>query len=134
MVFHGLNWEYDRFEDMWVTVGDVGIATLGKHNVWRSVRGKIAFSRDSDILHIYLHLDGKNWFYLEWNSTLGSFSIQSRELALESEERLSSKLAELKPSELKFNEGGKRMTWNLASEQAVNKRRFVELFREFDTD
>jgi hypothetical protein len=35
---------------------------------------------------------------------------------------------------LKFNEGGKRMTWNLASEQAVNKRRFVELFREFDTD
>lgn len=134
MVFHGLNWEYDRFEDMWVTVGDLGIATLGKHNVWRSVRGKIAFSRDSDILHIYLHLDGKNWFYLEWNSTLGSFSIQSRELALESEERLSSKLAELKPSDLKFNEGGKRMTWNLASEQAVNKRRFVELFREFDTD
>ena len=37
-IFHGMEWRYDTYEDMWVSEGEVSMATLGKHNVWLSVK------------------------------------------------------------------------------------------------
>lgn len=132
MVFHGLNWEYDPFEDMWVTVGDIGVATLGEHNVWRSLPGKLAINRNDDLLHVYFHLDKSQWYYFEWNKKLGVVQVQASEMNLESEDRLEHKLAEVKGSDKSFENDKETLKWQWVSSKQLLRRRFVEKFREFD--
>lgn len=132
MVFHGLNWEYDPFEDMWVTVGDIGVATMGEHNVWRSFPGKLAINRNDDLLHVYFHLDKNQWYYLEWNKRLGVVQVQASEMNLESEDRLEHKLAEVKGADKSFEVGKETLKWQWVSSKQLLRRRFVEKFREFD--
>jgi len=131
MVFHGMEWRYDTFDDMWVSEGEVGIATLGEHNVWRSVRGKVLLDRDKNRVIVYLHFDPKHWYYFEWKTGAGVMTVQSQEIVEEGQATLESILAEMKDSdkEIKQEKGRFKI-------QRIPGKDFrdddIEQFREFD--
>lgn len=132
MVLHGLELEYDKFEDQWVSMGDVGVATLGKHEVWRTFRGKVALDWDDQIIHIYFHLSGQQWYYMEWNAKLGYFRIHPKDPLLEESEPLAEKIQGLKEGDKRIKENRGQFVLQLLNPNSRNRRDFVDMFREFD--
>ena len=132
MVLHGLELEYDKFEDQWVSVGDIGVATLGKHEVWRTFRGKVALDWDDQIIHIYFHLSGQQWYYMEWNAKLGYFRIHPKDPLLEEGEPLAEKIQGLKEGDKRVKEDRGQFVLQLLNPNSRNRRDFVDMFREFD--
>ena len=131
MVFHGLNWEYDPVLDMWVTLGDIGVATMDEFNVWASFKGKLAINRDKDLMHLYFHLGSNQWYYFEYVPRDGRMRYHFREMNLEEgETSLTEKMAAIK--NLKFEEGAKELNWIPLGDNLRNRRNFVSNFREFD--
>ena len=51
MVFHGMEWRYDSFDDRWLSE-EVVIATMGEQNVWR-IKG-VAVDRENEEVIMYL--------------------------------------------------------------------------------
>jgi hypothetical protein len=132
MVLHGLELEYDKFEDQWVSMGEVGVATLGRHEVWRRFRGKVALDWDDQIIHIYFHLSGQQWYYMEWNAKLGYFRIHPKDPLLEEAEPLSEKIQGLKEGDKRVKENRGQFALQLLNPNSRNRRDFVDMFREFD--
>ena len=132
MVLHGLELEYDKFEDQWISMGDIGVATLGKHEVWRTFRGKVALDWDDQIIHIYFHLSGQQWYYMEWNAKLGYFRIHPKDPKLDEGEPLSEKIQGLKEGDKRVKEDRGQFVLQLLNPNSRNRRDFVDMFREFD--
>ena len=132
MVFHGMEWRYDPFEHWWISEGDVSFATLGKNNVWRSVRGKVAIDREEERIIVYLHFGRKHWYFFEWKASLGRMSIASQEQLEEGVQDLATIIREMKDSEKDVKDGRKRFFIQLFNNNYTEKKDFVELFREFD--
>lgn len=131
MVFHGMEWRYDKYDDIWISEGEVGIATLGEHNVWRSMAGKVAVDRDNNRFVVYLHFGAKQWYYFEWKAAVGIMTVQAREQKVEGEPSLELLLAEMKDSEKDLKEGAKRFKVQWVNGASVRDG-FTERFREFD--
>ena len=131
MVFHGLNWEYDPVLEMWVTLGDIGLATIDELNVWASFQGKLAINRAKNRIHMYFHLGANQWYYFEYQASLGLMKCQFQEMNLEDgETSLSVKFGGSKDKE--FVEGSKKMEWSSIAITTKLRKNFVNLFREFD--
>jgi hypothetical protein len=131
MVLHGMEWRYDTFDDMWVSEGEIGIATLGEHNVWLSIRGKVLLDRDKNRVIFYLHLGPKQWYFLEWKTGAGIMTVMARETVEEGGTSLEKLLAEMKDSdkEIKQEQGRFKVQWV----SGTNFRdQVIEQFREFD--
>ena len=131
-IFHGMEWRFDTYDDMWVSEGEVSIATLGKHDVWRSVQGKVAVDRAKDRLIVYLHFGRKHWYFFEWKAKVGIMSVASREVVEEGEPTLSSLITEMKDSEKRIVKGKKKFILQQLPLTDKTKQRFVEAYREFD--
>ena len=131
-VFHGMEWRYDTYEDMWVSEGEVSVATFGKHDVWRSVQGKVAVDRAKDRLIVYLHFGRKHWYFFEWKAKVGIMSVSSMEIVEEGQPTLSSLITEMKDSEKRITEGKKKFILQQLPLTDKTKQRFVEAYREFD--
>ena len=131
-IFHGMEWRFDTYDDMWVSEGEVSIATLGKHDVWRSVQGKVAVDRAKDRLIVYLHFGRKHWYFFEWKAKVGIMSVASREVVEEGEPTLSSLITEMKASEKRIVKGKKKFILQQLPLTDKTKQRFVEAYREFD--
>ena len=132
MVLHGLELEFDKFENQWVSVGDIGVATLGKHEVWRTFRGKVALDWDDQIIHIYFHLSGQQWYYMEWNAKLGYFRIHPKDPLLDEGVPLAEKIQGLKEGDKRVKEDRGQFVLQLLNPNSRNRRDFVDMFREFD--
>ena len=131
-IFHGMEWRFDTYDDMWVSEGEVSIATLGKHDVWRSVQGKVAVDRAKDRLIVYLHFGRKHWYFFEWKAKVGIMSVASREVVEDGEPTLSSLITEMKDSEKRIVKGKKKFILQQLPLTDKTKQRFVEAYREFD--
>lgn len=131
MVFHGMEWRYDSYDDLWVSEGEVGIATLGKHNVWRSMAGKVALDRDKNRIVVYLHFGQKQWYFFEWKAAAGLMTVQAKEEREEGEPTLEKLLVDMKDSEKDIKEGPKRfkIQWIPGSSYRSD---FTDTYREFD--
>ena len=133
MVLHGMEWRYDTFDDLWISEGEVGIATLGEYNVWRSIRGKVALDREKNRVIVYLHFGPKHWYYFEWKNGKGAgiMQVQAREQKVEGEPSLELLIAGLKDSEREVKEGGKRFKLQWMTGQQWRDG-FTDNYREFD--
>ena len=131
MVFHGMEWRYDTFEDRWISEGEVGIATMGENNVWRRIKGKVAIDREKEELIVYLHFGRKHWYFFQWKATTGYMQVQAMEEKPEGEETLELMLADMKDSEKEFKDGNRKFQIQWISGD-IWRRRFTEPFREFD--
>lgn len=134
MVFHMMEWRYDDYEHRWVSEGDISLATLGAHNVWRTIQGKVAIDREGQRMQIYMHFGKKHWYYFEYNATpsaKGLVSFSCKEELQPEEEGLELVFQGLKASEKKQEEGRKSFILQLDNTKRA-KGKFVEMFREFD--
>ena len=131
MIFHMMEWRYDEYEHWWISEGDLSVATMGEHNVWRTLRGKMAIDRKSGRILLYLHLGKKQWYFFEYRANQGVMSLASREELGPEATGIQTVVQELKDSEKRIKEGGKEFILQLDNLMKA-KRDFVERFREFD--
>jgi hypothetical protein len=126
LYFADVKFEWDPVEESFVSVGALGIASVGKKQVFRYVKGKIeiARSRSADVIRIYLHFDDANWLFLDYK--LGIMNISTTDKALVTI------LTELKDEKRRTkDEAGNKFAYQLV---ASKKKRddFIDRFREFD--
>jgi hypothetical protein len=131
MIFHMMEWRYDEYEHWWISEGDLSVATMGEHNVWRTLRGKMAIDRKSGRILLYLHLGKKQWYFFEYRANQGVMSLASREELGPEATGIQTVVQELKDSEKRIKEGGKEFILQLDNQMKA-KSAFVERFREFD--
>lgn len=121
-----VKFEWDPIEESFVSVGPIGIASMGKRQIFRYIKGKVEFARtrSSDILRIYLHFDDANWIFMDYK--LGIMNIST------SDKALTEIVTELKDDKrrVKDDEGNKFSYQMMASKKKRND--FVDRFREFD--
>ena len=103
-----------------------------KHEVWRTFRGKVALDWDDQIIYIYFHLSGQQWYYMEWNAKLGYFRIHPKDPKLDEGEPLSEKIQGLKEGDKRVKEDRGQFVLQLLNPNSRNRRDFVDMFREFD--
>ncbi|MCH2197989.1 MAG: hypothetical protein MK081_04355 [Flavobacteriales bacterium] len=124
--FADVKFEWDPVEESYVSVGPLGIASMGKKQIFRYVKGKIeiAKARSADIMRIYLELDPGNWYYFDYK--LGIMNISSTDA------EFIKTITELKDDKRKTkdDEGNKFVYQVVASKKKRND--FVDRFREFD--
>ncbi|MGB1031567.1 MAG: hypothetical protein ACPGWM_03075, partial [Flavobacteriales bacterium] len=126
LMFADITFEWDPVEESFVSSGPIGIATMGKKQIFRYVKGKIEIqrSRSADILRIYIELNPDNWFYFEYK--LGMLNITS------TDKQFITMITELKDDKRKTkDDNGDKFIYQLV---ASKKKRndFVDRFREFD--
>lgn len=123
--FADVKFEWDDIEESYRSVGALGIATMGKKQVFRYVKGKIEIvkRRSGDIYRMYLELDPENWYYFEYK--LGIMNVIS------TDKEFVGLLQEVKDEKRSIKEGKKKFAYQvLASKKLRND--FVDQFREFD--
>jgi len=126
-----MEWNYDKYDDQWISEGEIGIATLGENNVWRSLRGKVVLNRDKQELTIYLHLNSKHWYFMQWKAGVGILGVQAREPKVEGQQTLELVMAGLKEGDKELKEGTRRFKAQWLN--GTNFRSdFTDNFREFD--
>ncbi len=124
--FADVKFEWDPIEESFVSVGPLGIASLGKKQLFRYIKGKIEFARtrSTDILRVYLHFDDANWVFMDYK--LGIMNITTTDKAL------TEIVTNLKDDKRRTkDEQGNKFTYQM---NASKKKRndFVDRFREFD--
>ena len=131
MVFHGMEWRYDSFDDRWLSEGEVSVATMGQQNVWRRIKGKVAVDRDKEEILVYLHFGRKHWYFFQWKANQGYMQVQAMESKPEGEETLEVLIADLKNAKKESSEGAARFNLQWINGD-VWRTRFTQDFREFD--
>jgi hypothetical protein len=124
--FADVTFKWDDVEESFISEGPIGIASIGKKQIFRYVKGKIELqrSRSADILRIYLQLDGENWYFFEYKLGLMNITASDKEFNVI--------VTELKDDKRKTKdeEGNKFALQLVASKKKRND--FVDRFREFD--
>ena len=83
-------------------------------------------------IHIYFHLSGQQWYYMEWNAKLGYFRIHPKDPLLDEGVPLTEKIQGLKEGDKRVKEDGGQFVLQLLNPNSRNRRDFVDMFREFD--
>lgn len=116
---------WDVVDETWQSTGSIGIANMGKKQLFRYVKGKIEIerSRSADVLRLYIELDPANWYFFEYKAGIMSVSTSDQEMT--------KVLTEVKDDKRKFEVNNVKYQWVLL---ATKKKRddFVERFSEFD--
>jgi hypothetical protein len=123
--FADIKFEWDDVEEAYRSVGALGIASMGKKQLFRYVKGKmeIVKRRSGDIFRLYLELDPENWYFFEYK--LGIMNVIS------TDKEFVGLLQEVKDDKRSIKEGKQKFSYQvLASRKKRND--FVDQFREFD--
>ncbi len=116
---------WDVVDETWQSTGSIGIANMGKKQLFRYVKGKIEIerSRSADVFRLYIELDPANWYFFEYKAGIMSVSTSDQEMI--------KVLTEVKDDKRKFEVNNVKYQWVLL---ATKKKRddFVERFSEFD--
>ncbi len=72
IVFSDLHLEWDTDEAMYMSTGKIGLASVGKQEVFAEVDGLITLTkkRGGDAMMVYLELNEDTWYYFEYTRTL----------------------------------------------------------------
>lgn len=124
--FADVKFIWDPVEESFVSTGPLGIASMGKKQIFRYVKGKIEFARtrSADIMRIYIHFDDTNWIFMDYK--LGIMNIST------SDKALGEVVNNLKDDKRKIkDEEGNKFTYQM---QATKKKRddFIERFNDLD--
>ena len=116
LVFNELNLDFDKKERIYVSNGEIGIATINKHQVNQLVNGKIEITkrRSGNKLVIYLEMDGA-WYYFSYKRSV--FRIAS------SNKDFNKLIMEVKPDDrrIKPKKGEKGYSYYPATVREVKK-------------
>jgi len=119
-----VKFEWNDFDEAFQSVGAIGIATMGKKQVFRYVPGKIEIEkrRSADVIRIYLELDPANWYYFEYK--LGIMNVTS------TDKEFMTIIAEVKDDKRRIKEGKRTFSYQaVASKKKRND--FIDRFPEF---
>lgn len=122
--FADVKFEWNDLDEAFQSVGAIGIATMGKKQVFRYVPGKIEIEkrRSADVIRIYLELDPANWYYFEYK--LGIMNVTS------TDKDFMTIIAEVKDDNRRVKEGKQSFTYQaVASKKKRND--FIDRFPEF---
>ncbi|MFM1932461.1 MAG: hypothetical protein RL226_1764 [Bacteroidota bacterium] len=117
-----INLVWDDVEEAFISQGPIGIASMGKKQVFRYVKGKVEMvkARSADVLRIYIELDPGTWYFFDYK--LGIMNITS------TDQDFVNTLTELKDDKRKIkDESGEKFSFQLV---ASKKRRddFIDRF------
>jgi hypothetical protein len=122
----GLQLYWDASEDAFVSEGPLNLVSLGSHQVFLAVQGKMEWvpSRSGDLFRMYLHGDDQNWYFFEYK--IGVMNISTPDFGFRDA------LLELKADERKAKgENGEKFLYQyLASKKKRDD--FVDRFRDFE--
>jgi hypothetical protein len=67
-----VKFEWDRYEEAYISKGKIGIATIGKKEIFSYVKGHVLVEKKKggDVLSIYLELDEDNWYFFNYARTV----------------------------------------------------------------
>ena len=107
--FADVKWSWDPVDEVFHTVGPLGIASMDKKQLFRYVNGKIEIEkrRSADVLRVYLELDPGSWYYFEYK--LGIMSVVS------SDKDFLTIITEVKDDKRKFEEKNVKYTYQLVT-------------------
>jgi hypothetical protein len=116
-----VKWVWNPTDEMFQSVGPIGIANMGKKQLFRYVKGKIEIEkkRSADVLRIYLELDPGSWYYFEYR--LGIMTV------ITSDKDFNTILTELKDDKRRFEKGNKKYSFQLVS----NKKKRDDFVSKF---
>jgi hypothetical protein len=126
MFFTDLELVWDPYEESFVSEGLIGVVSLGTHQVYQKVQGKIEWtrSRSGDMMRIYMHGDDMNYYFFDYK--LGMMNVTTRD------QGFIDALAEIKPDKRRVKgEGRERFSYQIMMSR---KKRddLVDKYREFD--
>lgn len=126
VAFTGLNLIWDAAEDAFVSEGPLGLVSMGSHQVFLALQGKLEWvpSRSGDLFRMYLHGDDQNWYFFDYklgvmNISTTDFGFRDALLDLKAEDR-----------KAKGEKGEKFLYQYLASKKKRDD--FVDRFRDFE--
>ena len=63
---------WDSTSKSWLSTGPIGIATIGKNQVYRYVNGMMEFTkkRNGDEFTFYLELTGQDWYFFNYRNNI----------------------------------------------------------------
>lgn len=72
LVLTDVHMTWNSEDAMYVSDGLIGLASIGKEEVFAQVKGLITLTkkRGGDEMHVYLELDEDNWYYFQYSRTL----------------------------------------------------------------
>jgi len=67
-----VKFKWDREAEAYVSIGKIGIGTIGKKEVFSYVKGHVLVEKKKggDVLSIYLEMDGDNWYFFNYARTV----------------------------------------------------------------
>ncbi len=128
-----VRFKWNAEKQVYISEGLIGIATVGKHQVFKYVNGKIVVQKritgskgdSKDKVYVYLDLDPTQWFYFEY--TAGKEDNLS---VVAKDEEFNNEIMETKEDKLKYK-GGKGVSDLVIQLAAGSKRsRFLAEFSE----
>jgi len=96
---------WNDLDETFQSTGPIGIANMGKKQVFRYIKGKIEIEkkRGADVFRMYVELDPGNWYYFEYKLGIMNF--------LTSDKDLGNSMSELKDEKRKFEDGKKKFSF-----------------------
>lgn len=125
--FGDVKYQWDPLNDSYVSMGNLGIATMGKKQVFKYVKGKIEIEkgRSGDVIRLYIELDAANWYYFEYKSSTKIMHVNTTDKVL------TELIQKVKEDDRKIKENKMNFSYQLlASKKKRND--FVDRFPEFD--
>jgi hypothetical protein len=123
LVFSELRLKWNNESNSWVSVGKIGIASIGNTQVNKRVDGllELQIKRSGDILDLYLQLDRRTWYYFGY--TRGVMQMHS------SNSEFLDRMKKLKPNERRMNvTTGESYIYMVSTD--VKKNAFLKRYRE----
>jgi len=125
--FGDINMHWDSTSKSWLSSGPIGIATIGKSQVYRYVTGMMEFTkkRNGDDFTIYLQLTGQDWYFFNYRNNI----LQ----ALSSDISFNDMIINARKSKAEQNKASKKakgFSYTISTER--KKRDFLRKFEKTD--
>jgi len=125
LYFADATFTWNETDQSFQSNGPLGIAHIGKRQIFRYVKGKIEIERrrSFDVIRVYLELNPANWYFFEYKNEIMTVVSSDKEFV--------NILTEVKEDKRKLKENGKNYSY-IISNTPKKKSDFISRFREFD--
>lgn len=105
--FGDLRWVWNEKHETFTTTGPLGIASMGKKQIFKYTKGLIEIEkkRSGDILRLYLEIDGATWYFFEYKINIMTIST--------SDEAFTEIIRNVKDENKRFEDGKKRFSYSI---------------------
>ncbi|MCX6285936.1 MAG: hypothetical protein NTY96_02315 [Bacteroidetes bacterium] len=127
MFFGDVNLHWDSTSKSWLSSGPIGIATIGKNQVYRYVNGMMEFTkkRNGDEFTFYLQLTGQDWYFFNYRNNV----LQALSSDLSFNDKIIS-ARKSKTEQKKADKQAKGFSYTISTDR--KKRDFLRKFEKTD--